>query len=149
MRKLLVILLLVVGFIFIFFYVKKLIFRNSYSIGGIRYEIGYDKYNSVVKKAAKINEPSICNEINFGQDHGDYRTSAEESRYFCIADYAVEIGDVEFCETLDAEMKFVGAITQKNKCLRGLAIKLNDKSLCEKMTKPYVAACKQMVEDSK
>ncbi len=95
------------------------------------HETNYDRYNKVVDKAVEANNPDICNEIDFGQWLGDYTSSAEKSRYFCKADYAVKASDVDYCKTLDSEVEYTGSIAQRDKCLRDLAKKLNDKSLCE------------------
>lgn len=107
---------------------------SSVDIDGITYENNYERYNKFVEKATRLKQPSICDDIVFGQNHDDYNTSVEESRYFCRADYAVKARDVEYCKTLDTEIKFPGTITQKDKCLRDLAKELNDKSLCEFLT---------------
>lgn len=105
--------------------------QDTLVINDTIYEDTYDKYNEVVDKAVEAKNPDICNEIDFGQWLGDYTSPAEESRYFCKADYAVKASDVEYCKTLDSKVKFAGSIAQKDKCLRDLAKKLNDKSLCE------------------
>ena len=101
---------------------------------GVVYEDTYERYNEIVEKAASSRNPNICDKINFGQNQGDYRTTVEESRYFCRADYATMASDAEYCKTLDSEVKFTGSITQKDKCLKELAKKLQDKSLCEFMS---------------
>lgn len=104
---------------------------RTHTFNGITYEGSYERYNKIIQKAINSKNPNICDEINFGQDQGDYTTSIEESRYFCKADYAVKASDVDYCKTLDSEVKFVGTIVQRDKCLIDLAKKLNDKSLCE------------------
>jgi len=116
-------------------------------------ERGSQKYDSIVSKAANANDPSICDQINFGRDYGDYSTSASQSRYFCRADYAIATSDVDYCRSLDADVKYAGTISQRNACLRGLAIKLKVPKLCEEMldqsgtwyTEQYIKGCKDSI----
>lgn len=56
--------------------------KNYLSDTAVIYDTNYERYNKIVEKAVKSSNPDICDEINFGQDLGDYRTSVDESRYF-------------------------------------------------------------------
>lgn len=107
---------------------------RTHTYNGITYEGNRDRYNKVVEKAARAKNPNICGEINFGQNHGDYDTSPEQSRYFCLADYATKTLDVDYCKTLDSDVKYAGSIAQRDMCLRDLSKELNDKNLCELLT---------------
>jgi hypothetical protein len=107
---------------------------TTHTYNEVTYEGSYDRYNKIVEKAVNLKNPDICDEIDFGQDQGDYTTPIEESRYFCRADYATKAKDVNYCMKLDTKVKFIGTMIQRDKCLVDLAKNLNDKSLCESLS---------------
>lgn len=109
--------------------------------------IGGDCHNSVslqrykywVSQAAAKRDVTLCENVGMVDDGNDLVTARsndeakERSKYLCVADYAIAVGDVEFCRSLEPNPRFPSTLSQKDICLDGLARKLRQPGLCDEL----------------
>ncbi|MFC1711620.1 hypothetical protein ACFLZ1_03485 [Patescibacteria group bacterium] len=125
MKKIFVIIIIVFGILLLGFtkiFAPLLLMQSS-----------YDLYNRFFDFAVKTRNPGICNFIFFGQLHGDYGTSASESRYFCKARYGGRLGDIDYCLKLDNSVKYKGTASQQYICFKEMLESVSNIEICDKL----------------
>jgi hypothetical protein len=108
-------------------------------------EMTRSRYYQIVREAAEKNDMAHCEQIDDELGKDSFAKDASESRYFCKADYALLVGDIELCQTFDDRTVVPGTASQRATCLYDLAVKLNQPERCGDAS--LVDMCKRRIED--
>ena len=83
-----------------------------------------------LRSAVILKSPSICNVINREKSFGDYSISIQRTKELCHSQYAIETLDLNYCLSLKTASESAGEVSQRDVCIKGLAIKLKSPDLC-------------------
>ena len=99
---------------------------------GDRFFGAYELERELLDHAVVDKDPGLCSNIFWWYDNGDYYDSPELNQYYCRIQYAILAQDVEYCKSLSSKVEFDGE-SAKMRCIKALAPKLKDSTLCEEL----------------